>query len=154
MGGRSGPGGSVLNKSTAYHWGKLYGLLQSRNKINMELVALAVANPATHLLESLKLALPLFLEPELNTMAMLIQHVEPEQAQLDTLEQGQFWRGFHEQQAEGQARPKGSPKGALRVDWSRVDWRKTNSELALEKGVRYQTVSQARKRHAPETCKG
>lgn len=48
-------------------------------------------------------------------------------------------------QREGERHP------SWRIDWDRMDWSRTSTEIAAAYGVSICTVSRRRRRHAPET---
>jgi hypothetical protein len=145
--------------TTAETWGHIYAIIDrvSAGGLTANQINKAAYTPGTLFgwhYRQIHRRLPKWADERLEE---LINNISPDDSgkQLGLEEQGQFFLGlYHEkarleaEQAQTAAAGRPAKNSAQAVDWSDVDWAKSDTQIAQEKGVARQTANAQRKRHS------
>ena len=105
--------------------------------------------------------MPSWAEERLTKLMGMLDTPGDAEERLSVEDQGKFFLGYYHEWARIEEKTPAKkntagrpPKGSANaVDWSDVDWTRTNAEISRDKGVAPQVVASQRKRHAPDELK-
>jgi hypothetical protein len=138
--------------TSAYAWGQVFGVLSQviNNGLTPKEMEDGSMQPRTAFAMIMGKKAGQVTSDAHARIAELMQDVDPAQDRLSEEIQGEWWLGYYHE--SGGKYKKGEESAAQgRIDYSRVDWSKSNAILRRKLGVSRQAISQARQRHAPES---
>ncbi|MGE9985998.1 hypothetical protein [Desulfovibrio sp. SGI.169] len=139
-------------KSIAYRWGQVLALLDAATPRGLTVVALnnAMTSPANNFASLMRKALPL--PPDIDDlMGKIISEVQSWPENLTLTEQGDAHLGYyHMRPTLPEHKPtRGRPSKREEIDWSAVDWNKSDADISDELGCTRQAVRQMRAKRTP-----